>query len=164
MEPWLASLVLTVATIRGAHYDPMLGPDMVLQTEAAQDHKPILAFETIEQQLALIAPSDRKTGIESLASTLDDIIDEPTLTDDLLAAWAAGDTNKLAALLNGNIDKYPGARKALLDDRNKAWVKQLKVLLKKKQTYFVTVGAGHLVGPLGVPALLRKEGYQVDGP
>jgi uncharacterized protein YbaP (TraB family) len=37
-------------------------------------------------------------------------------------------------------------------------------MLKEKHTYFITVGAFHLVGPGGVPNLLRAAGYQVDGP
>ena len=41
---------------------------------------------------------------------------------------------------------------------------ELEAMLKQKHIFFVTVGAGHLTGPLGVPALLRKDGYKVDGP
>ena len=29
---------------------------------------------------------------------------------------------------------------------------------------FVVVGAGHLIGPDGVPALLRRDGLEVKGP
>ncbi|HEV2652100.1 MAG TPA: TraB/GumN family protein [Rhizomicrobium sp.] len=164
MQPWLASVVLSVAALKAQNFDPARGPDTVIQAQAAAAGKPILAFETIEQQFELLASGDAKTNIDSLASTLDDIIDQPTLVDDMLAAWMSGDTVKLEKLLNGNLDKYPGARKTLLDDRNAAWVKRIAVLLKDKRTYFITVGAGHLVGPKGVPALLREAGYQVDGP
>ena len=41
---------------------------------------------------------------------------------------------------------------------------QLETMLNQKHVYFVTVGAGHLAGPKGVPALLRQDGYRVDGP
>jgi uncharacterized protein YbaP (TraB family) len=164
MQPWLASIVLSVAMLKTQKFDPALGPDTVLQAEAVAAGKPVLALETVEQQFGMLASGDRKTNIESLASTLDDIIDQPTLVDDMLGAWMTGNTEKLDALLNGNLDKYPDARKTLLDDRNKAWVKKLIVLLRQKKTYFITVGAGHLLGPKGVPALLRRAGYRVDGP
>ncbi len=164
MQPWLASVVLSVAALKSQNFDPARGPDTVIQAQAVAAGKPILAFETIEEQFDLLASGDVKTNIDSLASTLDDIIDQPTLVDDMLAAWMSGNAAKLEKLLNGNLDKYPGARKTLLDDRNAAWVKRIVVLLKDRKTYFITVGAGHLVGPRGVPALLREAGYEVDGP
>jgi uncharacterized protein YbaP (TraB family) len=52
----------------------------------------------------------------------------------------------------------------LLDDRNQAWVPKITAMLREKHTFFITVGAGHLTGPKGVPALLRAAGYTVDGP
>jgi hypothetical protein len=46
----------------------------------------------------------------------------------------------------------------LLDKRNKNWVEQLKKILPANNI-FMAVGAGHLVGKMGLIALLRKEGY-----
>ena len=67
-------------------------------------------------------------------------------------------------LMNKELDSVPGAKKLLIDDRNAAWAKQLDATLQAHATYFITVGAGHLVGPKGVPALLRAQGYRVEGP
>ncbi|WP_103933447.1 TraB/GumN family protein [Bryocella elongata] len=47
-------------------------------------------------------------------------------------------------------------------DRNRSWMPRLAELIHGNQTDFVAVGAGHLVGPGGVVALLRKAGYQAD--
>lgn len=58
----------------------------------------------------------------------------------------------------------PAERKAMLDDRNHAWIPQIVAMLNEKHTYFITVGAAHLVGKIGVPTLLRQRGYRVDGP
>ena len=53
-------------------------------------------------------------------------------------------------------DPVAYARKLLLDDRNVRWMPQIQAMLKEKHTFFITVGAGHLTGPKGIPALLRK--------
>ncbi len=41
---------------------------------------------------------------------------------------------------------------------------KIEKMLNEKRTFFITVGAAHLVGPNGVPNLLREAGYKVDGP
>ncbi len=49
----------------------------------------------------------------------------------------------------------------LLNNRNHNWVNQLKTIMKK-ESVFVAVGAGHLIGKQGLIELLRKEGYKVQ--
>ena len=81
------------------------------------------------------------------------------------AADAATDATPLAVakrLFDGG--QYPEARAAFFTDRNRAWVKQIEAMLRERKTFFITVGAGHLVGKDSVPALLRADGYKVDGP
>ena len=55
-------------------------------------------------------------------------------------------------------DKYEDL---LLTKRNKNWVDQLKIIMRK-ESVFVAVGAGHLVGEKGLLNLLKKEGYTVE--
>ncbi len=55
-------------------------------------------------------------------------------------------------------------KKGILDNRNRRWVGELKTMLADSHVYFVTVGAAHLAGPGGVPALMRAAGYRVEGP
>ncbi|MEO5908878.1 MAG: TraB/GumN family protein, partial [Ginsengibacter sp.] len=55
-------------------------------------------------------------------------------------------------------DKY---NDLLLNDRNKNWVKQLKEIMKK-ESVFVAVGAGHLIGEEGLINLLKTQGYKVE--
>ncbi len=65
---------------------------------------------------------------------------------------------KLLAKSEFGSDKY---EEILLTDRNKNWVTQLKSIMKK-ESVFVAVGAGHLVGEKGLLNLLLKEGYTVE--
>ena len=64
----------------------------------------------------------------------------------------------LEALINDKEFGDIGDNDILLNNRNRNWVKQLKTIMKK-ESVFVAVGAGHLVGESGVIALLKKEGY-----
>jgi uncharacterized protein len=49
----------------------------------------------------------------------------------------------------------------LLKKRNMNWIPVMGRMMAEKPTLFA-VGAGHLGGPTGVVALLRKAGYRVE--
>ena len=54
-----------------------------------------------------------------------------------------------------------GYEDVLLNRRNRNWIPVMGKFMRDKPTLFA-VGAGHLGGPSGVVALLRKEGYRVE--
>ncbi len=166
MRPWLASLMFDVAEMQKKHYSSAAGVEMTLK-DGGPDKKPVMGLETIEQQLALIAPSDPKVELESFEASLKTSKAEGSGDDvgPMLDAWMHAKTDRLDALMAKAFAGYPAARKALLDDRNHAWADKLADMLDNDgKTYFVTVGAAHLVGPGGVPNLLRRKGFLVDGP
>jgi len=163
-RPWLAGIQLMFTQISKLNYASSNGVDSVLMENAVRNHKPIRYFETIADQFALLAPDDRALELEEFEAGLADLRDVSAGIQPMVDAWANGDQAKLDELINGDLDQFPQARKMLLDDRNLRWVPQIEAMLKEKHVFFVTVGAGHLTGPKGVPALLRKAGYRVDGP
>jgi uncharacterized protein YbaP (TraB family) len=163
-RPWLVSLQLMVARLAQEKYAAANGVDQAVMTYAASAGKPSRYFETIEQQFDLIAPQDDKLEIEEFESDLGEIHHMADEIGPLVEAWGQGNVQKIDALVNGELKEYPEAKAALLDDRNRRWALQIQTMLTEKRRFFITVGAGHLVGPQGVPALLRKEGYPVDGP
>ena len=163
-RPWLAGLQLLFAQIAKLKFAVENGVDSQLIAEAERAGKPLRYLETIEQQFALLAPDDLALEMEEFEAGLKDLKDIGGEIQPMVNAWSKGDQKTLDRLINGDLDRFPKARKALLDDRNKAWVPQIAAMLKEKQTVMVTVGAGHLTGPKGLPALLRKAGYKVVGP
>lgn len=165
MRPWLAALTIETTGIAKQHYAPQSGVEMQLQNGETKDSRPVIGLETIEQQLALLAPDDPKIELQAFeASLTDSQARSRQEVGPLLDAWMHGDVRKLGRLTDAALAKYPQARKLLFDDRNQAWVKQIALLLDQDKVYFITVGAGHLVGPRGVPALLRAKGFRVEGP
>ncbi|HEY1707763.1 MAG TPA: TraB/GumN family protein [Rhizomicrobium sp.] len=168
-RPWLAGLTLTISRMMHTHdLASESGVDRVLAREATARHKELRFMETMKQQLDLLAPKhDDKMEIEEFQSGLKDFLTEndDTELNQLIAAWAHGNPQEIDRLFNKSLAKYPDLRKMLLEDRNKAWVKKIEPMLDNEDKVFlITVGAGHLVGQTGVPNLLRKAGYKVDGP
>jgi uncharacterized protein YbaP (TraB family) len=163
-RPWLAGLVLEMAHIRAEHYAPGSGVDQQVYAMVKAQGKSVRYFETVTQQMTMLMPADPKLEVEEFDTTLKNFQSESNVLGPLIDAWAHADEVQEAKLMNADLQAFPGARKTLLDDRNQAWVKELKEMLAEPHTFFITVGAGHLAGPSGLPALLRQAGYQVDGP
>jgi len=163
-RPWLAAIVLDVAYLQHMHYIVADGVDQQVFAYATAHNKPVRTFETPSQQLSLFMPKDEKLEMSEFAADLKEFQSEESTIGAMVDAWGAGDAKSVGRLMNKSLDTEPGARKLLIDDRNHNWIKILDEVLAKPGVVFVTVGTGHLVGPGGVPALLRKQGYIVDGP
>lgn len=163
-KPWLVSLQLLVAEGTAKHYSPDAGVDHAVMGIAEKAHKPMRYFETIEQQLSLLASGDDQLQLQEFASDLKDYRKSDDDLAPLVDAWSKGEAARLAELMNEELADQPDAKKALLTDRSARWALQIETMLREKRTFFITVGAGHLAGPDGVPALLRKDGYKVEGP
>lgn len=163
-RPWLAGIVVEVAYLQQMHYLVADGVDQQVFAYATAHNMPVRAFETPEQQLSLFTPKDPKLELDEFDAGLKEFQTEESMIGAIVDAWGAGDVKTVGRLVNDAMDKDPGVRKMLIDDRNKAWIATLDTMLKGTGTYFVTVGTGHLVGPKGVPALLRKQGCRVEGP
>jgi hypothetical protein len=161
-QPWLVSLQLTLADTMNRNYFPDAGADYVLMSWANEHSRAVRYLETIDQQFSLLAdnalPLDEfESGLKVMDQTHDPV--QP-----LVAAWSDGDVARLGSLMDANFAAHPEAKKKLLSDRNRKWAKQIEAMLAEDKDFFITVGAAHLAGADGVPALLRADGYQVDGP
>ena len=80
----------------------------------------------------------------------------------MISAWHTGDTAVLEKTFNQDFGGYPDIYKAVLVTRNQAWAPKLEALLASGKQYFVIVGALHLVGPDGLLARFKKDGYTVE--
>jgi uncharacterized protein len=135
--------VAAIARDRGAHFRS-------LETDEFQLHM-LMGDATPTNELSVLRAAMKKASSMSMAPA-----------EKLLAAWETADVAGIKAV--GPDRMSPADRKVVLDNRNSAWVPQIEKMLTEKRTFFITVGAAHLVGPMGVPAQLRAAGYRVDGP
>ncbi len=162
MKPWLAALMLSLAPLMQAGYDPNSGVELELKPEFVKANKPVKGFETAEQQMHYLADMPDKQQLDFLVSELDDYDNAIDKFKQMLTAWSAGDVDALDKLNNAEFrDKYPDLFQTLVVKRNQNFTTQIQDLLKGEGVSFVAVGAGHLVGKEGVPAMLEKQGYKV---
>jgi hypothetical protein len=168
LRPWLASMDLQGAEGSDPRFVAAEGVDNKIYAMAvARKVKQYRAFETYQQQFRLLmGDGNLDHELANLRVTFQKILaeDHQETLDEIFAAWSKGDAKALTALGPNDPNMSPEDRKAMLDDRNRNWIPQIAAMLKEKHTYFITVGAFHLVGPGGVPNLLRAAGFKVDGP
>lgn len=161
-KPWLAAITLSLIPMMKAGFDPTSGVEYILKPEFDKANKSVKGFETAEQQLHYLADLPEKTQVDYLASELDDFNGETEKFQKIVAAWYAGDDAALDSMMSSEFrDKYPELYQILIVKRNQAFTSQIDGLLKGDGTIFVAIGAGHLVGHDGVPAMLEKLGYKV---
>ena len=161
-EPWLAAITVEQMMLLRIGFNPQYGIEFHLSAMAGKDEKEILGFETAREQLefldGLSLPAQRSLLIQTLRESMS-IEQNINL---MISAWRHGDIDYFEETLLSEMRKYPELYKTLIVDRNRAWVEKIRKLTAEKNDYLVVVGALHLVGEDGVPALLSKHGISAD--
>jgi hypothetical protein len=151
MESWAAAMVLAGGVRSG---DPELGVDRQLLASG----KDTVGLETFEQQFALFDALPQAEQDDLLVAVAHEAAGDPTRA---LELWLAGDMDGIEALGQAGMLGDPELREALLDGRNRAWLDRLIPLIDQGRAPFVAVGAAHMLGHGGLPALLTARGYAV---
>lgn len=161
-RPWLAGLTLSVAPLTKAGYDPRSGAELTLKARAEAAGKTIHGFETIDQQVRILADMPEADQLAFLRGALDEVDDATVELDRLVDRWSHGD---VAAVRRLGVDELRSQGlplyRALLVRRNADWAGQIQHLLEGSGTAFIAVGAAHLAGPDSVQAQLERRGVHV---
>jgi uncharacterized protein len=136
----------------------MSGVETELMTLAKENKKEIKGFETMAFQAAVFDSIPYTQQAKELLKTIDSLETYKKYFDTMVRVYKSQQLNKIEELFSKSEFGMQDNQDILLDNRNKNWVNQLNAILKK-QSVFIAVGAGHLVGNMGLINLLRKEGY-----
>lgn len=161
MKPGFLAMTLSIAHVIRLGYLPENGIDMYFINKA--QNKKVLQLETYADQLDLFF--DMPNEELFLKQTLTQLEDMQKQIDDMVIAWKNGDIEQMVenVLIEPQKD-YPELRDVytkIYTDRNIKMVDKINRYLGQKSTYFVVVGAGHLIGDQGIVRLLQKRGYEV---
>jgi hypothetical protein len=160
-KPWFLAVTLTTLELQRLGFSPLNGIDVHYYGRALADEKKIDFFEPIDYQLDLLGNMSADNQNAFLGQTLKDLEIAAEMADDMMRYWQKGQVDKLYSLLFKSFENYPEIEDRLLLQRNKDWVKKIETMLGEPENIFIVVGAGHLVGPQSVVALLKQKGYKV---
>ena len=134
------------------------GVEQELLKMAGKDKKEIKGFETIAFQASVFDSIPYSQQAKSLLKSIDSMKQYRIFFDSMIKVYKSQQLDSMEAMLNSPEFGVADGMEMLLDKRNVNWVKQLKTILPGKNI-FIAVGAGHLVGKMGLIELLKKEGY-----
>lgn len=138
------------------------GVDLHFHKRALQDQKELLALETAEFQIDLIASLGEGMENKIIKYGLKDIENLRKNFDTLVNTWKEGDLKDINKHFVKGIREYPKIHKKLLINRNKEWISYLEALTYTPEIEFVLVGLAHMAGEQGLIALLEKKGYTIE--
>lgn len=155
LETWAVALTVAQLTDTGETEN---GVDRALLRSF--DHGPIRELETIESQLSTFDSLPQDDQDDLLASILHQADKLETRPFQLGGLWYRGDVEQIDTRTREALLSDEELLKALLIDRNTAWVPQITAMLADQPQPFIAVGTAHLAGEHGLPALLAAQGYR----
>jgi uncharacterized protein YbaP (TraB family) len=163
-KPWFLSMTLVALRSLKLGLDPNLGIDKYFLKKAEREKK-ILELESLDYQIDLLSNFSDKDQELFLLYTLKDLNIMEQEVNQLTQAWISGDTKGMESILTRSVSedkRLSPIFEKLVYERNKKMVSKIEDFLKTKETYFVIVGAGHLVGNQGMIEILKGKGYLVE--
>jgi uncharacterized protein YbaP (TraB family) len=136
------------------------GVEMELMSYAKKQKKEIKGFETIEFQSSVFDSIPYELQAKALLKDIDSAASAKLYFSKMMNIYISQNTDALTKIMADTSFSEGENDDLLLKNRNENWVKQLDTILKQKNI-FIGVGAAHLLGDVGLIALLRKEGYTV---
>jgi uncharacterized protein YbaP (TraB family) len=161
VKTWAAALMLAQAaeTSGNAGARAKWGIDRALLRDNAD--KPVTELEGTARQLALFDRLPEAGQRALLAAVVADADHAPDDTRKLAEEWRRGDMAGIARETHQGMMADPALREVLYVQRNQAWARIIAGEMAAGAHPFVAVGAAHVAGEDGLPALLTARGFTV---
>jgi len=162
-KPWVAIIVLSGLAVQSDGLSKEQGVEAHFIARAGATMGTI-GLETPEAQMAVFDAMPLELQEEILRGLLGEGDALRDATDAILEAWLRGDSERLAELALVGSHDDEGARafhQAMYLERNQNMAREIAELIDRGGEWFVVIGAAHMVGAGGIPALLADQGYIV---
>jgi uncharacterized protein YbaP (TraB family) len=159
-KPAFAGFTLTALESKRLEFSN--GVDAHYFYRARRANKPIVALETVDQQIQFLQKINEVDADLLIRTTLEELDNLSATLGQATELWRKGDMEKLDQLKGKKLRaEVPVLYRELVVNRNKAWVAQFNQMLRTPESEFILVDAMHLGGPDNLLQLLKAEGYVV---
>lgn len=163
LRPWAAAMMLSVRPLASRGAKVSNGADAVITKAARTAAKPVRTFETFEEQVRLFAEMPEQVEVQYLEDILAQRAGVTADARTLEQAWLDGDLLLLAEELVHDLrESRPALYDVMLRRRNRAWAETLTQEMAGSGVQLVNVGALHMIGRDGLPAMLQARGFAVE--
>ena len=155
-ETWAVALTLSRAVTSASKGTFGMEQELMRATPGL----PVIALAGAEAQLRIFDGLPEAEQQDLLGAVIEEA--SGAISSERLArAWATGDLATLEKEMQTGILADAELREALMLAPNRDWTDKVAAMLDSGARPFVAVGAAHMAGPEGMPALLARRGYAV---
>lgn len=158
-ESWAVALQIAAIGGQKGGMDPNAGVEPELRKQIGA--RPVEGLETLDGQFGVfdhLPARAQQTLLEQIAVETADSRDDDA---DMVRLWMRGDELGIASESRKGFLADPQLRQALLTGRTAGWASQIDAMLKTGARPFIAVGAAHVAGSDGLPALLIARGWRL---
>lgn len=168
-KPWFVSMNLGLLSLQKLNVTAGQGIDLHFLNQANEKEMEILDLETAGAQLEILASNPDQVQIDYLQYSIEDYEQGVVVFMEMLEAWKTGDIEKMNKVSKVKMLELGEELPGIIDFYNKLFTERDEKILQKiiehlenedDHTYFIIVGALHLVGEDGLIKLLNNEGYK----
>lgn len=159
LEPWFASVSMSLVPLMKSGYANSSGVEDALTSHAKVQNMKLVGLETAEQQLGFFDNLPEDVQIRFLNFNVDSIGEIADGMENMVAHWANANISALAELMNAGLEEKI-LYETLLSNRNAKWAEWVNERMDQPGTVFLAVGAGHLAGDASLQAQLKTHGLK----
>lgn len=168
MTPEFQVVTLELLNSRRDQLEASFAIDLVLSGWGHGTKKTMVSLETPEMQLDLM---QMKTAQETTAFVADSLAElnsglSRKVLNHIADIWVKSDYEDLSRYIEWcecmKTESERNFMKRILDDRNPNLADHINSLHESGKQVFAAVGSLHMLGSLGLPALMEKRGYKVE--
>ena len=163
------TLTLVMMDSVKAGYSMLFGVDLMLAATAQKTNKPVLALETVQEQIKAMGLGSNKLADSATPADFDKALGDiesgknRDMLQQLATHWQQGDLAALDEMMRTcNCMDDIGTKTALLDERNARMAERIPAMLNKYPNLLIAVGLLHMVGENNLLQMLEKQGFSVQ--